>query len=299
MLQPRDATFAGYVYLDHHHPPTLWNIVRGGFNSVDMLLEPERKFAISVSLASMLQNSSANRLEAELSLEAIRQKIAPTSVSRLKGLFVFDEIESVAQIWESNSWGAHFHDNYLADVGVYAKNSSRMDANWISEVISIDGSLLPDWQEAAGNYWRGLPHTSRQPIWERVVDGTFTIWSMHSKEAALNEIKAIWPNSLGLLAHSINCFSAESLDGQCFPGITINGGTINIDYYLRMADSLNSDFIERLQRLKQAAPAKFSGNPDPKLMYTPDLTGYSVHIPIEGHTTASRLIALLALALKS
>lgn len=295
MHQLKDAIFEGHVYLDHHHPPILWNIVRGGFSSVDALPEDEKTFVISASLASMLQNSSANRLEAELSLEIVRQTVAPSSVSRLTGLFVFDEIESVAQIWESNCWGAHFQNEYLADVGVCARNSSRLDANWISKIIARDGSLLPDWKTAAQNYWLGIPHPDLHPIWERIVDGTFTVWSMHSKDAAFKEVQAIWPNSLGLLTHSMNCFGAESLDGQCYPVVTINEGMIKVEYYLRMIDSLNQGFSERLQRLQEENPKFFAGTPNPDQMYTPNLNGYAVEISLEDKALSDRLITLLGL----
>jgi hypothetical protein len=130
------STFEGHVYLDHHYPPVLWNIVRGGFESVDLLPDGEKDFAISVSFASMFQNSSASRLEAELSLEQIRLATTPNSVSRLRGVFVFDDIESISRIWDSNKWGGHFIDDYLADVGVWAKKSTRVDAAWIDDIIN-------------------------------------------------------------------------------------------------------------------------------------------------------------------
>ncbi len=287
-------TFEGHVYLDHHYPPVLWNIVRGGFDSVDLLPDGEKDFAISVSLASMLQNSSVSRLEAELSLEQVRLATTPNSVSRLRGVFVFDDIESISRIWDSNKWGGHFIDEYLADVGVWAKKSTRVDAAWIDDIINNQGQLLPGWETAAVNYWSGRPKSKDAPIWEVLVEGRFCIWSMHSKEEALKEISAIWPNSLGLLTHSINCFGLGSLDGQCFAGITGNEAGVSIDHYLRMIDSKEAEFIEQLARLPAEKPKFFAGKPDPEKMCLPDLTGYSKRICTKDDASLTAVLDLLS-----
>ena len=293
MNHPQNTKFEGYVYLDHYYPPIIWNIVRGGFSSADILSKNKKMFPVSISIASMLQNSAVNRLNSELHLDHIRQQIAPLSVSRLKGLFVFDDIDSVAQIWEANKWGGHFQAEYLSDVGVYAENSTRLDSNWIAQIISDDGSLKSDWVTAAKNYWIGAPCSDKKPIWERIVSGTFTIWSMHSKEAALKEIKAIWPASMGLLAHSMNCFKANSLDGQCFPGVVFDSttNTIKIEYYLRMLDSLKKDFIENLYKHEDKDNKSFV---DQKLMYSPNLDGFSTEININNKVLFNDTINILS-----
>lgn len=287
------STFEGHIYLDHHYPPVLWNIVRGGFDSIDLLPDGERDFAISVTLSSMLQNSSASRLEAELSLEQVRLATTPNSVSRLRGVFVFDDIESISRIWNSNKWGGHFTDEYLADVGVWAKKSTRVDAAWIDDIISDQGQLLPGWENAAVNYWSGRPKSKDAPIWEVLVEGRFCIWSMHSKEEALKEISAIWPNSFGLLTHSMNCFGLGSLDGQCFAGITGNEAGISLDHYLRMVDSKEAEFIKQLARLPAENPKFFAGTPDPDKMHPPDLTGYSKKICTKADASFTALLDLL------
>lgn len=269
------STFEGHIYLNHHYPPVLWNIVRGGFDSVDVLPEEESDFAISVSLASMLQNSSASRLLAELSLELVRKTVAPDSVSRLRGIFVFSDVDSISRIWDCNKWGGHFVNEYLADVGVLENKSTKVDAAWIEDIISSEGALLNDWQNAAVNYWSGRPKSESSPIWEVIVEGSFYIWSMHSKKEALKEISAIWPNSLGLLVHSMNCLGLGSHDGQCFPGLVITEQGLLLDHYLRMVDSKDASFISRLTQLPSDNPKFFAGHPDPNKMNLPDLTGYS------------------------
>lgn len=286
-------TFEGHLYLDHHYPPVLWNIVRGGFDSIDLLPDAEKNFAISVSLSSMIQNSSVSRLEAELSLEQVRLATKPNSVSRLRGVFVFDDIESTSRIWDFNKWGGHFVDEYLADVGVLAKKSTRVDAAWIDDIIGNEGQLLPSWEPAAVNYWSGRPRSKDAPIWEVLVEGRFCIWSMHSKKEALREISAIWPNSLGLLKHSMNCFGLGSLDGQCFAGITGHEEGISLDYCIRMVDSREAEFIDRIARLPIEKPKFYAGNPDPDKMFLPDLSGYSKIICTKDDSRFTALLNLL------
>lgn len=287
-------TFEGYIYLDHHYPPVIWNIARGGFDSVDVLPSGERDLAISVSLASMLQNSSASRLSAEVSLELVRQAVSPKSVSRLRGIFVFSEIESISRIWESNKWGGHFSNEYLADVGVLAKNSTRVDAAWIEDIISHEGTLIPGWHGTAINYWSGKPKSESEPIWEEIVEGRFCIWSMHSKKEALKEISAIWPESVGLLVHSMNCFGLGSLDGQCFPGLLHTEQGLSLDHYLRVVDSQDSKFIEHLKKLAVENPKFFAGRPDPHKMCLPNLTGYSRLLCAKNDPRFLNLLAALA-----
>ena len=85
-------------------------------------------------MASMLLNDTPERLTSELWLEEIRREYYPENVSRLHGVFVFDDLGSLATLWENNNWGNHFEDEYLADVGVSAEKSSRLDSIWISEI---------------------------------------------------------------------------------------------------------------------------------------------------------------------
>ncbi|MBQ5947567.1 hypothetical protein [Massilia sp. ST3] len=280
MLYSDRTVFEAHVYLDHHYPPVIWNIARGGFDSADMFSDEVDGFVVSTALASMLRNSSADRIRAEFELERVRKQVAPHEVSRLRGLFVFDELESIAQLWEIDKWGGHFQCEYMADVGVSARKTSRVDANWIDEIIAGDGSLRPDWERAARQYWLGLPYPKHPPMWERIVEGTFTVWSTHSRREALKEIEAIWPSSTGLLCHSMNCHAAGSRDGQVVAGLTIREDTLELDCYLRMVDSMKPELAKRLSDLKTHRPRLFAGVPDIKRFSLPDLSGFCHRIPM-------------------
>lgn len=237
---------------------------------------------------------SAKRLESELQIEIVRQLTSPQSVSRLTGVFVFDDMESLAQIWDANDWGEHFEQEYLADVGVSAKRSSRHDANWVAHMIAKDGSLLANWKQAAVSYWNGVPYPGTPPIWERIVSGTFCIWSMHSKQTALQEIKAIWPQSLNLLTVCMNFFAVGSHDGQIFPGITKTDESLLLGYYLRMKDGDNPESYDRIHLLSMENPEIYTPPLNSDELVLPDLTGFEVHIPLADPEQLTRLGALFA-----
>lgn len=77
MIRLENSKFEDHLYLDHHYPPTLWNIVRGGFDSVDNLPLDDHDFALSVAMASMIGNGAAMRLESDLRIEMVGQLVSP------------------------------------------------------------------------------------------------------------------------------------------------------------------------------------------------------------------------------
>jgi len=272
----------GYIYLDFYHPPTVWNIARGVFHTPGCLPDSESSLLLSVSMATMLSNNSTSRLIGELHLDDVRANYYPANVSRLTGFFIFDEIESMSQLWGNNSWGGHFDDQYITDVGVDSRKSSRVDSNWILEIFDVNGGLQPSWEVAAHKYWKGEAHPGKKPVWERIVEGALTIWSMSSKKAALKEIEALWPESLSLLANSINCASYGSFDGEVFPVYVYEEDSIAIDYILRMTDSKDGLFIANLSKFVRDNPDKCASIKYNGSFTLPDLSGFkSVFKPDE------------------
>lgn len=270
-----EEKFAAHIYLDHHYPPAQWNIVRGAFCSPSCLEESKNHGLISISMASMLLNEKPDRLVSELWLEEIRRLNYPENVSRLNGIFVFDDLDSIAQLWENNNWGGHFQDEYLADVGVFANKSSRVDSNWIADIISSDGKLLDGWEKAAHSYWQGNPHPNKKPIWERIIEGHITVWSMRSKLEALKEIEAIWPQALNILRYAELCAGYGSLDGQTFPIILTKEDRIELIYCIRLVQAMDEKFIYSLNEFIEKNPHLNCTIHCKGENTIPDLSGYS------------------------
>lgn len=229
----------------------------------------------------MLSNETSDRLVSEMWLEEVRREHYPENVSRLNGIFVFDDLDSLAQLWDNNNWGEHFQDEYLADVGVSADKSSRVDSNWIADIIGHDGKLLHGWEEAAHNYWQGAQYPNKNPVWERIIEGHITVWSMDSKLEALKDIEAIWPQSLNILRYAVLCAGYGSLDGQTFPIVLTKEDRIELVYCLRLVQRGDHEFIDSLNEFIENNPHFNCGIHCKGEELMPDLRGYSRVITAE------------------
>ena len=240
--------FEGFTYLDYNNLAVSWNIARGSFLSPSELPSSEyNQGFLSVAMAGILSNTTPERLYSELAIDKVRETYFPKCVSRLRGFFVFDEIESISRFWSSNNWGGHFSDEYLSDVGVAATRSTRVDSNWISQIVGVDGSLKQDWFENTLKYWRGDVFPSSDPIWERIVEGYLTVWSPEIRKNAVLEINAVWPQSMKLLTYSCLCAAYGSPDGVIFPFLMRdNNNNLKVTYISRMIQANDRSFIETI-----------------------------------------------------
>jgi len=241
--------------------------------------------------ASMILCHSIDKLNSELQLEIVRKRVRPEAVSRLKGIFVFRDLESLERLWNAPGWDQHFTNEYLADVGFTAVNLIKVDSNWITRYFNV-GPLPDDWEHYAKRYWLGEPCPGDDPIWEYIVDGRLIVWSMHSKNAAIDELKAKWPNSLSLLSYSMNSCIFGSLDGQCVPLLTFDGENICLDYYLHLADLHNKDYIKNLQKFIITNPHLVCNYWDGKDIISPYMKNYSRKIPINNDRLAQVIIKI-------
>lgn len=282
---PRD--FQAFAYLDYHNPTVSWNIARGAFCSPSLVPEyAGQNSFISVSMAGLLANSSRERLRSEIAIDEVRLRLFPNCVSRLTGFFVFDEIESIARFWDSNSWGGHFSDDYLSDVFVTSTKSTRIDSNWISRIVNANGELLPSWYNNAISYWRGDICVPMEPIWERIVEGNLTVWSNRVRGEAVREILSVWPNSSNLLSYACFCAAYGSYDGILFPYMTQpQNDVMAVTYTLRMVQANDADFINAIAENANNMPfaevelGNITHNRD--VLGTPDLRNFNMEFLVE------------------
>lgn len=291
--------FEGFTYLDYNNLAVSWNIARGAFCSPSELPPSEyNKSYLSIATAGMLSNSTATRLKSELAIDSVRLALFPECVSRLSGFFVFDEVESVARFWDCNSWGGHFSDQYLSDVGVSATRSTRVDSNWISHIVSTDGGLKEGWRDNTIKYWRGEACPNSAPIWERIVEGYLTIWSPTIRQEAVLEIQAVWPNSLKLLHYSCLCAAYGSLDGIIFPYLLQESAScLRITYISRMVQAQDRDFLEAIiENAKQMPSIEVSlneGVTNDDAIYTPNLTPLNIVLTSEDNGAFADFVKLV------
>ena len=139
---PHD-NFEGFGFVDiEFNPMAAWNVVRGNFYSKARLPAHEQSGAISFAMAGIVsssieQSGPSARFESELLIEQIRLLEFPEAVSRLNGIFVFENAECALKVADSSTWSGHFKTCNLTDVGVSADNMSRHDAKWIERILSL------------------------------------------------------------------------------------------------------------------------------------------------------------------
>lgn len=292
--------FEAFTYLDYHNLAVSWNLARGAFCSPSEL--PSNEYSnsfLSVAIAGMLSNTVPTRLYSELAIDSVRECLFPDCVSRLRGFFVFDEIESISRFWSCNSWGGHFSDQYLSDVGVAATRSTRVDSNWISHIVDVDGRLKEGWHDNTVNYWRGDAFPGSEPIWERIVEGYLTVWSPVVRKEAILEIEAVWPNSLKLLNYSCLCAAYGSLDGMIFPFLMQDDeGNIKVTYISRMVQANDKNFIEAIIENAKKMPS-FSVNlndttTNDEEISTPDLTFLNVSLSSDDNCAFADFVKLMS-----
>ncbi|WP_172730128.1 hypothetical protein [Neorhizobium tomejilense] len=268
--------FPGFVYLNIENPMVAWNTVKGWVASTGIVAGDERDAFISFNMAGLLSASGFGRLVTEIEIERVRRQYYPHQVSRLTGLFVFDDVDSVAQTWSEQSWGGHFDTKYLTDVGVAANRYSRVDANWITRMMDQDANLVEGTLEMIHSYWGGVAAPYVEPVWECIVEGWVTVWGRQIKLGALAEIQKYWPSSVKLLEYAGNAAALRSLDGAIYPHAKLVNKELSVEYYIRRVDAKRPEFSEQLGTFMRARDGRqcfFTSETD---LVTPDFQMYNI-----------------------
>lgn len=270
----------GFIYLNPNNICTQWNIARGVFNSASIFpTHLDHSYLLSVSMVEMLANNPY-RLSSEIKIENIRNHHYPNCISRLNGLFVFGSPEDALNVMNQENWGiSQLYEEDLTDVGVAVRRSSRHDSNWIELIFNHQFQLNENWVEYTHQYWQGLPVPNKQPIWERIVDGTITIWGTELRKIAIQNMQAVpdvFQNSQGLLKYSINAARMGSYDGECAAFLLRTNQQIGIQYFMSMKDKDNPIFIERMVQYFQENPTHFCQMDPSKEWRVPDLQRCSI-----------------------
>lgn len=280
--------FEGFIYMNTDFAPAAWNTVKGFFCSSGITKRKfEKSQPLSFSYVQMLKENP-KRLETELRIESIRINLFPQHVSRLEGLFVFDEIKSISQTWGEKAWGGHFDTKYLTDVGVASEKSSRVDSNWITNMQDENNNLKENWAEMAIKYWSGDAYPGVQPLWERIVEGYITIWGTEIRYQAHNFLKKHFPHSLNMMAYYINCNAVASTCGQAVPFAILKNGKLIFEYYIDEYDKSDPLFSQKIIDALKKDPELICAYRDKnEIMKLPDFTEYIIEMDLEKESNAA------------
>ena len=277
----RIMTLDGFIYLDIEHPVVAWNTYRGVLLSRERIWKQHGRGAISMRLAGMFDQNDLKRIQSEFAIEAVRVAEYPSAVSRLSGLFVFDEVESALSA-EDAAWGGHIRTDYLTDVGISYHNATRADANWITHMLDSDASLLSDWEQSARKYWQGEPFPEAPPIWELLIDGHVDTWGTRLRKQAYDIVKSRFPKSLSLLEESrIAAHLGLSL-GHISSWLVKDGSGVNLSFYFDNIADNDPSYRTSVEEFFKTCPNEINWNDltkTPGLAWSPDLTPYSKYLP--------------------
>lgn len=192
-------------------------------------------------------------------------------------MFVFDEVES-ALAAEQAAWGGHINSDYLTDVGLTYNAATRVDANWITQMLDAEANLVPGWEQLAAKYWSGEPGCA-PPIWELLIDGSATIWGTRVRNQAYDIVRARYPRSLGLLEESrIAALLGFSLGNIC-SWLTRRGNDVELAFYLDNTLENDPRYSAAVEQYLLTAPRSSVNIRDlfatPGVARLPDLTSYS------------------------
>src|SRR5260370_34138307 len=118
---------------------------------------------------------------AEMALENIRRSTFAAKVSRLSGLYLFEDEASARDAGQR--WGGNFRDEHLAEIEVVGEPAvSRYDSEWITnKMVSADSSWM-------SSYLPGSP-MGQTPLWEFLVEGRGFVLGTRVRERAYDTVK--------------------------------------------------------------------------------------------------------------
>ncbi|HEY1398666.1 hypothetical protein [Roseateles sp.] len=238
----------GFLYLDIDDVAVAWNAYRAVLPSTHHAARGDGQ-VLSMNIARLFVEQHAERLQFELELEEVRRQRFPDQVSRLTGMFVFDEAESALAAAAHEGWGGHVRSANLTDVGIAASATTRVDSNWILWMLDLRSTQARSWRSGIDEYWRGArcPH-HESPIWELLVHGLVTIWGTDLRRRAYDLVRNRFPDATMLLELSRLAAQFGFNLGHVSARITREPGEPRglISFQMDMRDASRPEFLSRL-----------------------------------------------------
>lgn len=261
-----------FAFLNVDDPWVAWLVYRGEVASAGMVGEPG---ALSYWHAKYLFDAAGPRARAahyraELDIERVRAASYPEQVSRLRGLYFFEDEGSARRAGER--WDGNFVGEHLAEVELIGRpRISRYDSNWITQrMFHADRSWIPDY--LAGRSFG--PH----PLWELLVEGRGYVLGTRVRKPAYETLKGQWLESLGLLELSRVAVELGSDFGLHVPILSREGDVARLRMHLNFGDAKNPEFLKRLQNYEGSKnTADLNPNSD---LVLPDLSAYYAEFQI-------------------
>lgn len=237
----------GYIYLNLNNPIVCWEAYRGIIISADQTIDLDHIHP-SIWLSNKIRNENKAGLANELLIESIRMEVSPYKISRLRGLFVFPDINSAKK---AESWGGHFKAENLVKVEIHTdKLKTKLDAKWITNLALDKNGLIT--QESISDlkkYWEGEIYDFNEDNFEYLIEGKAFILGKDHKEKAYAKIKEFMPETLATLELSRIAATLGSQLGHMIPYIIrTEHGKLKLVHLINFADASNETFLDKFQK---------------------------------------------------
>lgn len=196
-----------YAFLNIDNPMVAWEVAIGRIKSIGEY--SINNSGISTWQYSLLrhhaQNGNSNKFFNELKLEMIRQLNYSNKVSRLRGIYFFENEEDAHNAidrWQISS----DMKKYISPISVTANNITKLDSEWIT--FNLNSNNDEKWIHS---YWSGEIY-GEKPLTELLVDGIGIVMNYELRKEAYNKILQRDPTSTPLLAMACCAFRVHNIE---------------------------------------------------------------------------------------
>jgi len=199
-----------YAILNIENPIVAWEVAIGRIKSV-----PESEYNINNSWLSNWSYSLLRKYATkgniysfinELKLEQIRLDNYQNSVSRLRGIYFFENIEDAYAAIDR--WG--FKSNlkkYISEVLITVNKLTKVDSEWITFYLGNKNNN----DQWIHNYWQGKIH-GEKPLYELIIEGVGYVLNQEIRKEAYSKIYYKYPTATPLLAMACCAFNVSGIE---------------------------------------------------------------------------------------
>lgn len=242
-----------YAYVNIQDPLVAWEAAIGRYCSADAL-ERDNVFSLSLRQFALFRRyaslgTATPQIRSEIRLETLRAKRYLQLPSRLRGVFVFDDLDAAtaaAKRWD----GDHFDKSFLSEIEMVPDNCVQLDSEWITYNLATDND--PVWMES---YWRGETYGTT-PLTEVICSGVGAILNLELRERAYRRIMELFPKSVPILSiASVGFHLGFNGVAQIVPYLLRDGSKVRGVHLLNMNDLANeSPIFPALSQYKEPWP---------------------------------------------
>ncbi len=242
-----------YAYVNILDPLVAWEAAIGRYCSADNLERDEvyslslRQFALFRRYAGL--GGSTPQIRNELRLENLRAQRYPHLPSRLRGVFVFDNLqdaEAAAKRWD----GGHFDTSFLTEIEMVPTRSVKLDSEWITFNLATGNDQA--WMDS---YWQGKTYGPK-PLTEVICSGVGAILNRDLRKRAYRRIMESYPKAVPILSiASVGFYLGFYRVAQVVPYLLRDGSKVRGVHLLNMNDLSNeSPLFAALAQYKDPWP---------------------------------------------